>query len=237
LCNWGITLKQSSAVHIAALYSADVILPGSRSKYRLLVINLASVPGRQLVNSITAQSLERHMPFMRPYIFAILFISLTPQVFSQTEMDTRCMQRIKEFSADLHFPKFIGQVNVSKDTIKFDSSFIAIQATDPEIKKIFEIGLVFPDLIYGASTRSDKFEFKNIFSADTLSISNVKELHFPNQRAETKCFSFLLWHKMMANPSLYIFELTNETATSKTTMTTFIEKAKVTAFGFCSILI
>ena len=59
MCNWGSTLKQSSAVHIQALVSADVILPGSSSKPRLLVINLASVPGRQLVNSPTAQSLER----------------------------------------------------------------------------------------------------------------------------------------------------------------------------------
>ena len=59
LCNWGMTLKQSSAVHIQALVSADGILLGSSSKLRLLVINLASVPGGQLVNSPTAQSLER----------------------------------------------------------------------------------------------------------------------------------------------------------------------------------
>jgi hypothetical protein len=59
LCNWGWTLQQSSAVHIQALVSADVILPVISSKLRLLVINLASVPGGQLVNSPTAQSLER----------------------------------------------------------------------------------------------------------------------------------------------------------------------------------
>ena len=59
LCNWGMTLKQSSAVHIQALYSAVVILPGSSSKLRLLAINLASFPGGQLDNSPTAQSLER----------------------------------------------------------------------------------------------------------------------------------------------------------------------------------
>ena len=51
-----MTLKQSSAVHIQALVSADGILLGSSSKLRLLVINLASVPGGQLVNSPTAQS-------------------------------------------------------------------------------------------------------------------------------------------------------------------------------------
>ena len=59
LCNWGMTLKQSSAVHIQALVSTDVILPGSSSKLRLLVINLASVLGGQLVNSPTAQSPAR----------------------------------------------------------------------------------------------------------------------------------------------------------------------------------
>jgi hypothetical protein len=59
LCNWGSTLKQSSAVLIEAVDSAERILPGSSSKHQLLVINLASDPGRQLVNSPTAQSLER----------------------------------------------------------------------------------------------------------------------------------------------------------------------------------
>jgi len=55
----GLDVEQSSAVHIQALVSADGILPGSSSKLRVLVINLASVPGGQLVNSPTAQSLER----------------------------------------------------------------------------------------------------------------------------------------------------------------------------------
>jgi hypothetical protein len=63
LCNWGLTSKQSSVVHIQALVSADGILLGNISKLRLLVINLASVPGRQLVNSPTAQSLERYVPY------------------------------------------------------------------------------------------------------------------------------------------------------------------------------
>ena len=47
LCNWGMTSQQSAAVHIQALYPADGILPVSSSKLRLLVINLASVPGGQ----------------------------------------------------------------------------------------------------------------------------------------------------------------------------------------------
>jgi hypothetical protein len=58
-----LTLQQSSAVHIQALVSADVILPGSSFKLQLLVINLASVPGGQLVNSPTAQSPDRYRQY------------------------------------------------------------------------------------------------------------------------------------------------------------------------------
>ncbi len=54
-----MTLKQSSTVHIQALVSADGILLGISSYHQLFVINLASVPGGQLVNSPTAQSLVR----------------------------------------------------------------------------------------------------------------------------------------------------------------------------------
>ena len=84
-----MTLKQSSAVHIPASYSADVILPGSSSKLRLLVINLASVPGGQLVNSPTAQSLGRWLqaiksntiPMASKYYLLFLFFSfLTPAI-------------------------------------------------------------------------------------------------------------------------------------------------------------
>jgi len=61
LCNWGLTLQQSSAVHIQALVSADGILLVISSLHQLLIINLASVPGGQLVNSPTAQSLVRYV--------------------------------------------------------------------------------------------------------------------------------------------------------------------------------
>ena len=44
---------------LSAAVPADGILLGSSSKLRLLVINLASVPGGQLVNSPTAAILDR----------------------------------------------------------------------------------------------------------------------------------------------------------------------------------
>ncbi len=56
---WGLTLKQSAAVHVPALYSADGILLSLSNNNEHFIINLAAVTGRQLVNSQTAQSLER----------------------------------------------------------------------------------------------------------------------------------------------------------------------------------
>jgi hypothetical protein len=58
-----LTEYQSSAVHIQALYPADGILPVISSKLQLLFINLASVPGGQLVNSPTAAILERCLQY------------------------------------------------------------------------------------------------------------------------------------------------------------------------------
>ncbi|MBL0202170.1 MAG: hypothetical protein IPP81_19040 [Chitinophagaceae bacterium] len=54
-----MTLQQSSAVHIQALVSADGILPGFVGQLRLLVINLASAPSGQLVNSPTTKATAR----------------------------------------------------------------------------------------------------------------------------------------------------------------------------------
>jgi len=54
-----LTEEQSIAVHIQALVSADGILPVISFYHQHLIINLASVPGGQLVNSPTAAILER----------------------------------------------------------------------------------------------------------------------------------------------------------------------------------
>jgi hypothetical protein len=56
-----LTEEQSATVHIQALVSADGILLIISSKLQLLFINLASVPGGQLVNSPAAAILERYL--------------------------------------------------------------------------------------------------------------------------------------------------------------------------------
>ena len=59
--------EQSAVVHIQALYPADGILLGISSKHRLLIINLNSFPGGQLVNSPTAAILDRCAAMAKHY--------------------------------------------------------------------------------------------------------------------------------------------------------------------------
>ena len=120
-------------------------------------------------------------------------------------MDSMCMKRIKESSADIHFPKFSGRITVCKDTIKFDGSLIILSSTDSEAVEIFELGLVFPDLIYGASAMGNKYEFKETFTFDTLFISNISQLHFPNQRSQLNLFHFYFTKgKRQIRASIYL---------------------------------
>jgi hypothetical protein len=59
LCNWGLTEDQSAVMLVQPVYPADGMLLISSFYLQFLVSNLASVPGGQLVNSPTAQSLGR----------------------------------------------------------------------------------------------------------------------------------------------------------------------------------
>lgn len=62
-------------MHIQALISAYGILPGSSFKPWLLVINLASVPDGQLVNSPTAKTLNVSRNFIRSHVIISLFLT------------------------------------------------------------------------------------------------------------------------------------------------------------------
>lgn len=58
--NWGLTEDQSAVMQVQSAYPADGMLLISSFYLQFLVSNLASVPGGQLVNSPTAQSLKRY---------------------------------------------------------------------------------------------------------------------------------------------------------------------------------
>lgn len=115
-----MTLKQSSAVHIQALVSADGILLSSSSKLQLLVINLASVPGRQLINSPTAQSPERCTQPIATFTI--------DKPFFLIYMDVR-LKKLK-----IHFPN--GWTDISSENPDGPPTFIGSRLNEPGVLQI-----------------------------------------------------------------------------------------------------
>ncbi len=175
---------------------------------------------------------------MRQIIILIIFLGFNSLLNAQSAMERDCEKRIRSNSRDILFPKFNGLITVQKDSIHFDNSVIVLQNSNPAAIAIFKQGLLFPALIDAARTGPDgKFEMSSLPYIGSMSLSSFKELRISDTTQTVKTFSFLLWRPGFANPSLYLFQLTNESSNSKTNIDEFIKKARLTAFGFCSILI
>ena len=65
---------------------------------------------------------------------------------------------------------------------------------------------------------------------DSLTISEFEELKFLTKSYTQKRFRFWLFRKGTANPTVCFIELTNDKASSKTDLTTFINGAALTYF-------
>jgi hypothetical protein len=74
--------------------------------------------------------------------------------------------------------------------------------------------------------------FKNPFQTDTLYIypGSIEELKFLEISPRVKRFRFWLRLNGIANPFVYLFELTNENATKQTDIENFIKGASLTFF-------
>lgn len=115
------------------------------------------------------------------------------------------------------YSKFIGKVRITDSEIKFgETECINYYNTKPEYKMIFEKGLLYPGLL----------------KEDTIDICCIEELMFLSENPKIKRFRFLLSEKIgntyLMNPSVYLFELTNEKVDKEDSWETFIEDAKLT---------
>ena len=155
---------------------------------------------------------------------------------AQSTLEYDCLNKIHNSSKTKTFPRFGNTTIIVSDTVHYDKSIITLTDVKPEFLGIFGTGLLFPKLILGASTNGDgEFKINTSPSQDTLSISSVRELKMTASNLNIKAFSFLLWQKGLANPKLYIVELSSKAINSGTEQ--FIKYSKVISFGFCSILI
>ncbi|MEO4005484.1 hypothetical protein [Flavobacterium sp. CAU 1735] len=111
------------------------------------------------------------------------------------------------------YPEFSGKITeIDFNTFKFDDQVIVLDNINRSLKPIFLKGLLYPQII-----------------ADDISfISSLEELKFLNISPKVKRFKLWLFKKNVSNPTVYLLEITNEQATEKTDIKTFIENGKLT---------
>ena len=168
----------------------------------------------------------------------IINLLFTLTSFCQDALELRCLERIAESTKVIQFPRFKGSIETKGHTVKFDNGAISAIEPSAEALTILNEGLIFPDLILSASTTGNAtFNKPAVAFIGTLSISSFERFNLPAEKPSVKVFSFLLWRQNSANPMLYILQLTNEKAEMKTPNIEFVKGARLSAFGFCSIVI
>ena len=135
---------------------------------------------------------------------------------------------------------------VDSATISFNDNVIRIVAQSP-YKQIVTSGILYPAAFTGDQSGSiidkplepdsitvlGKLFFHRL---DTIFIDIIQELKV-NSNPTIKRFRLYLWHKGFANPSLYVFQLTNYNATRSTTLHDFINGSSLTFLKFITIII
>jgi hypothetical protein len=147
------------------------------------------------------------------------------------------------------YARYRGHIVTSEDQnkIQYDSATVSLPDTPAEFRAIFSQGLFYPLLIAKNQTGQAsiitplpdslaKDLFNHFGRLQYLSIGAFQEIKSENLSPSIKRFSFYLWQKGFANPSLYIFELENITANKSAGTAEFINGAKLTLFQFLTIL-
>ncbi len=139
---------------------------------------------------------------------------LKPPFKNQGEQEKYWAQELfKREYKKKHYSKFVGEIIKSDNKITFGKvQYVELFDTKSDYNQIFEKGLFYPDILNGNS----------------LKIWNLEELEFLSDNPKVKRFWFWLYHPYMANPQVYLFELTNDKADEKTDWESFIKNAELT---------
>jgi len=195
-------------------------------------------------------------------ILTILLILITFSSYSQKKEDKVIIlndsigQDIKSIDKQTHnYKRFGGSIRqIDRNKFNFDDKLLIISNTSDDLKRVFEIGILYPGIIVG--TRNDvQFDnkeldstvitlkytgnktFNSIFSGDSLIVTDFVEFNTTKNTIKVKRFKFLLFFKGFANPTEYYIELTNDKATTDMDTVTFIDGARLTQIWKGSILI
>jgi len=111
------------------------------------------------------------------------------------------------------YSRFSGNISeIDKNTFKYDDQILVLENIDVKLKSIFSKGILYPQII------GNNISF----------IGSFEELKFLKVSPKVKRFRFWLYTKKMMNPTVYLLEITNEQATEKTGIESFIENGKLT---------
>ncbi len=167
----------------------------------------------------------------------------------------------KEYS-NKNYKRYDGKLLVvNENTIKYDDCILIFSNASNDLKRIFEIGILYPNIFVESEIESLSVKenpdstLKNYDSlivnvkisrknyglwfnrTDSLTITDFKEQKNFSKSPKVRVFEFLLFYKGFANPIEYTIELTNPYATSETNLENFINGARLTLVMKGSILI
>ncbi|MEO8404915.1 MAG: hypothetical protein ABI480_09975 [Chitinophagaceae bacterium] len=141
---------------------------------------------------------------------------------------------------------FEGKITTKDNFYQFDKDCIEA-FTNNTFKVIFEKGILYPELIAewinpdaGIKPKKETSEAKkenSRFKFDSLAISNFEEIKFVDHLPTQRRFRCWVRFQFMFNPILCVVELSNENATEKTDMQTFVKDASLTFFRQVGVVI
>jgi len=128
----------------------------------------------------------------------------------------------KEYKKQQH-NRFDGLVkSVNNSAFTYRAITIVVNYTADDLRLIFGQSILHPGFFGGE---------------DSLRVTDLHELKYVDNGPTCKRFSLWLFRKMFANPQVYYLELTNEKATSATSLKEFIKGAQLTFFRAGGIIL
>lgn len=125
------------------------------------------------------------------------------------------------------YPLFEGPITrMALGSYRFGSFIMRMDSLPDGMRGLLSRGLLYPGLlgpVFG--------------SIDTLSIDNIVELKGLSPFPQIRRFSCWVFNRRMANPTWYVFELTNKHGTTDMDMASFIGDARLTFLYQVSIII
>ncbi len=119
------------------------------------------------------------------------------------------------------YDSYTEKIVVKGNSFTFNDKVLELVEGSPEMKAFLGRGILYPELF--------DVEF-GINKMDTLKISGLEEMKSLSKQPTSKRFKFSTSKKGLLNPTVYLIEVTNEQATSKTNIKDFIAGCSLTFF-------